>query len=109
ALPTWGRAGDLAVEAGDDAGGDRVLEAEGAADRHRQLADLRQRPLEGGRREGLAVGLDNGEVGAVIGGPDGAGDAASVEEGDLDALHDLFPGPDHMVVGDHHAVLRTDA
>ena len=85
-----------------------VLEAEGAADRHRQLADLRQRPLKGGRLEVLAVDLDHGEVGAGIGGPDGAGDAAAVEEGDLDALHDLVPGPDHVVVGDHHAVLGPD-
>src|SRR4029453_15420043 len=108
-----GRAGDLAVEAGDDAGGDGVLEAEGAADRHRQLADLRQRSLEGGRLEVLAVDLDHGGVGARIGGPDGgggagAGDRAGVEEGGLDALHDLVPGPDHVVVGDHHAVLGPD-
>jgi len=103
-----GRPGDLAVQARDDAGGDGVLEAEGAADRHRQLADLRQRPLEGGRFEALAVDLDHGEVGAGVGGPDGAGDAAAVEEGDLDALHDLVPGPDHVVVGDHHAVLGPD-
>ena len=100
-----GRAGDLAVEAGDDPGGDGVLEAEGAADHHRQLADLRQGLLEGGRLEVLAVGLDHGEVGAGVGGLDGAGDAAAVEEGDLDALHDLALDPDHVVVGDDHAVL----
>src|ERR671937_657703 len=68
--------------------------AERAADRHRQLADLRQGLLEGGRLEVLAVDLDDRQVGAGVGGPDRAGDAAAVEEGDLDPVHHLVLDPD---------------
>src|SRR4029453_19440035 len=99
-----GRAGDLAVEAGDDPGGDGVLEPEGAAHGHGQLAHGRQLLLEGGRLQVLAVDVDHGQVGVGVGGPDPAVGPLAVEEGDID----VADVPDHVGVGDHDPVLGPD-
>ena len=65
-LRLLGRAGDGALQAGDDAGGDGVLEAERAADGHGELADLGQVLLElSGRQTGL-VDLEHRDVGRRV-------------------------------------------
>jgi hypothetical protein len=66
------RAGDLAVQPGDDACGDRVLEAKGAADGEGSFARLGQVAPVLRHGQVLAVGAHDGEVGDGVGGQDGA-------------------------------------
>src|SRR6266540_873172 len=95
---------DVPVQAGDDPGGDGVLEAQRAADRDRQVADPRQLPLEGRRRQALAGDLDHRQVGHRVGGAHRPAHPAPVGEGHLDPL----AAADDVLVGDDDAVSRPD-
>ncbi len=98
----------VAVEARDDADRDRALQRERLADGDRPLAGLEPAAvgeLDRRRQLGVAVDLDQGQVGARVGGVDVALDPVAVVEDDGDRRGAL--GHD-VGVGDDQAVARVD-
>ena len=98
---------DLALEAGDDAGGDRAAVAERVADRDHRVADLRLRGVaERDRGEAAAhvrgIDLQDRDVGGGVHALHvGVDELAVLVEAHLDAVRAL----DHMGVGDDRAVV----
>src|SRR5688572_15004699 len=89
----------------DDAGGDRVLEAERRADRHHPLAHLQLgRVAELHRRQPARVDLDHCDVGAAVGADHLGLELALVGEAHVD----LVGAVDHVRVGEDVAVGADD-
>ena len=99
--------GDLAVQRADDARGDRLLEAEGAADRNHAVTDFQLRRvaelerLERGRR---GVDVEDRDVGRRVAADDRRVVGLAVPEGHLDRLGAV----DDVLVRDHVALLVVD-
>src|SRR5215213_4579356 len=93
---------EVAVGGADDAGGHGLVEAEGAADGHGELADLEGLAHGEGRGgQAGAVNLDHGHVVELVGAEDLAGQPGAVVQPDLDlvgALDDVGGGHDVAVL-----------
>ena len=99
--------GQIAVQPRDDACGDSIFEAQRAAQHHGQRPDRGQRLLEGRGRQTLAVGLQDGHVGHLVGGADRRVALLAVGEGHFHlggTRHDMGVGDDDPVgLVDHAA------
>ena len=92
------------MEPGDDSGGHRLLEAERVPEHDGEASDPRERALELGRRQPVAVDADDREIGVGIGRGDAAGHPAAVGERDVD----MRCSGDHVVVGENRSVRPVD-
>ena len=92
------------MKPGDDASSHRVLEAQRASHRDRELPDLREGVGELSHRQVSLVDLDDGEVGSWINRDDRRVHSLAAREDDLDSFRVL----DHVIVRDGEAFLRPD-